>query len=127
MLLGDEPQFLEDRRTGWRFPLAADLRYQILSGHRDPLQGTGNVQNISSKALAFHSDKKLEPGWRLQVSMSWPARLDGLLMLRLVFEGVVLRVHGNLVVVNVGRPEFRTAGKGVATARREIAVTSGPQ
>ena len=56
--------------------------------------------------------------------MSWPTRLDGLLMLRLVFEGVVLRVHGNLVVVNVGRPEFRTAGKGVATARQEIAVAS---
>jgi hypothetical protein len=110
MLLGDEPQFLEDRRAGWRFPLASDLRYEILSGHRDPLQGTGNVENISSKALAFHSDRKLEPGWRLQVSMSWPARLDGVLMLRICQE-ISVSTSGQQAVVPIAMKPVASKSK----------------
>jgi hypothetical protein len=43
-------------------------------------------------------------------------------MLRLGFEGVVLRTHGSLVVVTIERPEFRTAGKITPAARQEIAA-----
>jgi ribosomal protein L32E len=43
-------------------------------------------------------------------------------MLRLGFEGVVLRTHGSLVVVTIERPEFRIAGKITAAARQEIAA-----
>src|ERR1035438_10372873 len=63
---------------------------------------------------------------RLSVSMAWPARLDNQCMLRLGFEGVVLRTHGSLVVLTIERPEFRTAGKITPAAREEIAaMTSG--
>jgi hypothetical protein len=47
-------------------------------------------------------------------------------MLRLGFEGVVLRTRGSLVVITIEHPEFRTAGKGAAAVREEIAaVASG--
>ena len=108
-----------------RFPLETDLRYH-LAGHgpASAVSGTGQVENISSRGLAFHADGRLEPGLRLNVSMAWPARLNEC-MLRLAFEGVVLAVRGSLVVVTIERPNFRTAGKSTAAAREEIAFTAG--
>ena len=114
-----------DRRRRLRFPLDTDLRYQ-LAGHRSTcaVSGTGRVENISSRGLAFRPDGPLEPGLRLNVSMAWPAKLDEC-MLRLAFEGVVLAVRGGLVVVTIERPNFRTAGRSTAAAREEIAETAG--
>src|SRR5450631_4314100 len=80
-----------DRKSRLRFPLNTELRYQISGrGHGDPIKGTGEVQNISSKGLVFRTDLPLEPGLRLRASMTWPAKLDSECRLRLVFEGVVL-------------------------------------
>ena len=58
---------------------------------------------------------------RLKVSLAWPAKL-GECRLRLNFEGVVLRTRGNLVVVSIERPDFRTAGKDTGPTREEIGV-----
>jgi hypothetical protein len=115
----------KDRRGRLRFPLDTELRYQ-LAGHwpTGPISGTGQVENISSRGLAFRANGPLEPGLRLKVSMAWPAKLDEC-MLRLAFEGVVLAVRGGLVVVTIERPNFRTAGKGTSAAQEEIADTAG--
>jgi hypothetical protein len=111
---------MRDRRRRLRFPLNTELRYRI-AGRENVANGTGEVENISSRGLAFRSDVPLYPGLRLNVSMAWPARLDEC-MLRLAFEGVILRVSGGLAVVTIERPHFRTAGKSSATAREEIAA-----
>ena len=98
-----------DRRTRLRFPLDADLRYQVsLQGK---ISGTGQVVNISSKALAFRTGGPLQPGMRLRVSVAWPAKLNEC-KLRLAFEGVVLRARDGLVVATVERPQFRTSREG---------------
>ena len=112
-----------ERRKRLRFPLNTELRYQIYGrGHDQPIRGTGQTQNISTKGLAFRADRPLERGLRLGVSMAWPATLDNQCMLRLVFEGVILRTFGNLVVLTIERPDFRTAGKSTGAAREEIAA-----
>ena len=116
---------MRDRRRRLRFPLDTDLRYQFAThGPDGAVSGTGRVENISSRGLAFRADGLLQRGLRLNVSMAWPARLDQC-MLRLAFEGVVLAVRGGLVVVTIERPNFRTAGRGTAAARQEIAETAG--
>ena len=113
-----------DRRRRLRFPLDTEVRFQFSGGgHRAPTQGTGMVENIGSRGLAFRADVPLKPGMRLSISMAWPAKLDEC-MLRLAFEGVVLRADGGLVVVSIERPEFRTAGKSTAAARAEIAAVA---
>jgi hypothetical protein len=101
-----------DRRKRLRFPLNTEVRFQF-SGpdQRHPTQGRGKVENISSSGLAFRTDAPPKVRSRLAVSLVWPVKLDNRIMLRLVFEGVVLRVSGGLVVVSIGRPEFRTARK----------------
>jgi hypothetical protein len=113
-----------DRRRRLRFPLDTDLRYQLPGrGPTGAVSGTGRVENISSRGLAFRADGPLEPGLRLNVSMAWPARLDEC-MLRLAFEGVVLAVRESLVVVSIERPNFRTAGRETAAAREGMAATA---
>jgi hypothetical protein len=47
-------------------------------------------------------------------------------MLRLAFDGEVLRVRDGLVVVTIERPEFRTAGKSTAS-EKIAAMASGIQ
>jgi hypothetical protein len=114
-----------DRRRRLRFPMATDLRYKVLGSHNgDQLSGIGIVRDISSKGLAFRINGPLQPGLRLHVSMAWPATLGDGCLLRLVFDGVVLRVRGDLAVVTIDRPEFRTAGKITAPARQEMAVVT---
>ena len=113
----------KERRKRLRFPLDTELRYHVCGrAHGNPNRGTGEVRDIGSRGLAFRADGPIEPGWRLSVSMAWPARLDNQCMLRLGFEGVVLRTHGSLVVITIERPEFRTAGKITPAAREEIAA-----
>jgi hypothetical protein len=115
----------KERRKRLRFPLDTELRYQVCGrgrGHGTSGRGTGQVRDIGSRGLAFHADGPIEPGWRLSVSMAWPARLDHQCILRLGFEGVVLRTHGSLVVLTIERPEFRTAGKITPAAQQEIAA-----
>ena len=99
-----------DRRTRLRFPLDMDLRFQV-SRYGKSMSGTGQVVNISSKALAFRTGGLLQPGMRLSVSVAWPAKLNEC-KLRLAFEGVVLRARDGLVVATVERPQFRTSREG---------------
>ena len=102
----------KDRRRRRRFALDTGLRYEVAgTSGAEPVKGTGQVLNISSRGIAFFADGPLERNQRLRVSMDWPAKLDNQTMLRLVLEGVVLRTRNNLVVINIERPEFRTAGK----------------
>jgi hypothetical protein len=94
-----------------RFPLDTEVRFQFSGrGHRNPTQGTGKAENISSSGLAFRTDEPLRPGTHLAVSIAWPAKRDDC-RLRLLFEGRVLRTSGSLVVVTIQRQEFRAAGK----------------
>jgi hypothetical protein len=104
-----------DRRRRVRFALNIGLRYEVCGNSvGEPIKGTGQVLDISSRGVAFHADRPLERNQRLKVSLDWPAKLDNQTPLRLVLEGVVLRIRGNLVVINIERPEFRTAGKSAA-------------
>jgi hypothetical protein len=117
--------FTIDRRKHLRFPLGTELRYQKSGyGHTEQTRGTGKVENISSKGLAFRADGPVEPGCQLSVSLAWPAKLDNQCLLRLALEGVVLRTRGNLVVLTILRQEFRTAGKSTEAARDEVAAVA---
>lgn len=114
-----------DRRGRLRFPLAIELKYQInRRGGAPKIRGTGTVENIGSRGLAFRADGSIERGVRLSISMAWPAKLDDHCLLRLTFDGIVLRTHGDLVVVTIEHPEFRTAGKGALVAHEELGAVA---
>jgi hypothetical protein len=76
------------------------------------LQGTGLTLNISSNGVLFESsDASLSPGRRLEISISWPAQLDGKCLLRLVARAHVVRAEQGQVAVQIDQYEFRTAGR----------------
>jgi hypothetical protein len=114
-----------ERRTRIRFPLETDLRFHIIRrGQGKPIQGTGQVVNMSSKGLAFRTDTPLECGQRLSISMAWPALLDDKCLLRLVLDGTIIRADGDFVVISIETHDFRTSGRSTAAVREEVATIS---
>jgi hypothetical protein len=112
-----------ERRNRLRFPLNTELRFEAyLPGSGQPIQGIGQAENMSSMGLAFRCDTPLPLGARVSVSMAWPAKLDNQCLLRMVFDGDVVRSDGDLIVLTIERYEFRTSGKGNAAARNEVAA-----
>jgi hypothetical protein len=100
-----------------------ELRFEAFPpGNGAPIQGVGQAENMSSMGLAFRSETPLECGSRVSVSLAWPARLDNQCLLRMVFEGDVVRCEDGLVVLTIERYEFRTSGRSNSAARQEIAA-----
>jgi len=110
-----------ERRARLRFPLSTELRFHVIRrGQGRLIQGTGQAANMSSKGLAFRTGTALDRGARLSISLAWPALLDNHCMLRLLVEGTVVRIDGDLVVIAIDSHDFRTSGRS-ALARDEIA------
>jgi hypothetical protein len=99
---------LNERRGNSRFPIQQYVHYRILGARSDPASGTGQTLNISSSGILFKADSLLVPGKHLELSINWPAQLDGKCPLKLVARGWVKRCHGSQVAVEIEKYEFRT-------------------
>ena len=75
--------------------------------------GTGETINISSTGVLFKAETPLPPGKRLELSISWPAQLDGKYGLKLVICGPIICCEGTNVALQIENYEFRTAGRGL--------------
>ena len=97
-----------DRRGSVRFPVNLELRYSVV-GHRRPAEtGSGRTIDMSSSGLSFTADRPLSIGQKLDLSIDWPALLDGDVQLQLVVSGVVVRTDGAVTALRMDRHEFRT-------------------
>jgi hypothetical protein len=105
-----------ERRASDRFPIVRDVRYKLPSSNRSPLAGTGQTINISSNGVLFSAQEPMVPGKRLELSISWPAQLDGKCGLKLVARGRVVRCRGTAVAIEIEKYEFRTQGSGALAA-----------
>jgi hypothetical protein len=76
----------------------------------DPGESTGKgiTLNISSKGVLFAAEERLTAGRRVEISMNWPAQLNGHCPLKLVATGEVVRGEGMQAAVRIERYEFRT-------------------
>ena len=99
-----------DRRGNSRFPIVRDLRYRLLSSKINPEWGVGTTLDISSSGILFEAETPLPLGRRLEISISWPAQLNGKCALKLVARGRITRSRGNEVAVQMDKYEFRTQG-----------------
>jgi hypothetical protein len=88
----------------------------VLSNKDGSELGVGRTVNISSGGVLFTASNPLNPGRRLELSISWPAQLDGKCGLKLVAKGRVVRCEGTAVAVEVEKYEFRTQGTGALSA-----------
>jgi hypothetical protein len=67
---------------------------------------------MSSSGLSFTADRPLSIGQKLDLSIDWPARLDGDVQLQLVVSGVVVRNSGAVTALRIERHDFRTRSAG---------------
>jgi hypothetical protein len=108
-----------DRRANDRFPIEREVRYRVLSSKNSAGIGIGKTVNISSNGVLFTAQAPLSTGKRIELSISWPAQLDGKCNLKLVARGRVVRSEGNQVAIEIEKYEFRTQ------SARGFAASSG--
>jgi hypothetical protein len=99
-----------NRRGADRFPISREMRYKLLGGRGNAGWYSGETIDMSSTGVLFHAASPLPPGKRLEISISWPALLDGRCGLKLVARCRVTRCSGTKVAVKMDKHEFRTQG-----------------
>ena len=102
-----------ERRSSTRFPLTLALRFAVSGRHAPEEMGSDRTIDLSSSGLTFTADGLLFPGQRLDVSIDWPALLDGGVQLQLMISGMVVRTDGTVTALQIQRHEFKTRRVGL--------------
>lgn len=97
-----------DRRSKRRFGIEQGLRYRLLYGSRVTESGTGRTVNISSSGVWFTTETALGTGLPVELSMSWPVRLNDVCPMKLMIYGCVVRSDQDGAALAIERYEFRT-------------------
>jgi hypothetical protein len=101
---------MERQSDGCQPPLyhvTLDVRYEIVSGGSVLAAGTGQTTLMGSHELVFAADLNVGQGASVDISVSWPAVLDGHVRLELVIGGRVAAVVGRWITVEIGKCQFR--------------------
>lgn len=111
-----------NRRRTTRFPVCEELKYRVM--HKSfRVSGTGKTLNIGSGGVLFTTEEQLPLGRTVELSVNWPARLDGTCPLKFVAVGRVIRAESTFAAVRIERYEFRTRALG-DRIEREIATVA---
>ena len=105
-----------DRRETNRFPVREEVRYRLLQSKAIQLAGAGKTVDISSGGILFTTSEPLPTGRLVEISVNWPARLDGTCPLQLVATGRIVRADGAKAAVRIERYEFRTRSSATLSA-----------
>jgi hypothetical protein len=99
---------LPERRGTSRFPVREDVRYRVVHSRTAKVSGCGTTLNIGSGGILFTTEENLPIGRTVELSVNWPARLDGTCPLQFVATGRVVRSDGQRAAVRIERYEFKT-------------------
>jgi hypothetical protein len=104
-----KPDQASDRRATRRFAIEQEVLYRILD-HRAaaPESGVGKTLDMSSGGMLFETQQQLRAGKRVEVSVNWPATLDGGCPLKLVALGRLVRADEKSAAMHIEQHEFRT-------------------
>jgi hypothetical protein len=97
-----------ERRAAIRFAIESEVLYKILD-HRAavPESGAGKTLDISSGGVLFETVQRLRSGKRVELSVNWPAQLEGP-PLKFVAVGRVVRADETRAAMHIEQYEFRT-------------------
>jgi PilZ domain-containing protein len=99
-----------ERRENPRFPLHESVTYRLVEEKMGSIAGAGVTLDIGSGGVLFTTQNRLPLGENVELSMNWPARLDGKCPLKFVATGHVIRSQETWAVVRIERYDFRTRG-----------------
>jgi len=107
---------MRNRRASGRFPLKEELKYRVLHSEEENPGGFGKTLNIGSGGILFSTDGRLAVGRMVELSVNWPARIDGTCALQFIAVGRVVRSESGQAVVKIERYEFKTRRASAAAA-----------
>lgn len=116
-----------ERRSAVRYPIVLNIQYRAVR-KRSNYVGAGKTIDISSRGLVIVAEHSVRVGVRLEVTMEWPALLDGVVEIVLVAIGRVVRVRESSFALELSRHEFRTVKRKfqlAAAGLRYSAATAG--
>jgi len=99
---------LPERRGTSRFPVREDVRYRVVHSKTGNISGSGMTLNIGSGGILFTTVEKLPLGRTVELSVNWPAMLNGNCPLQFVATGRVIRSEDTRAAVRIDRYEFKT-------------------
>jgi len=100
-----------DRRASNRLPIERDVHYKVLDGKKTvKYVGSGKSLNMSSGGVLFTTASSLREGERIELAVSWPAKLDDRIPMKLVAIGVLVRTHETQAAMSIERYQFKTHG-----------------
>jgi hypothetical protein len=106
-----------ERRFSNRLPIERALRYRVFGARNTVTQvGSGKTLNMSSRGVLFTCESSLPKGARIELTVSWPAKLNDEVPLNLVAMGFLVRSDRNHAAIAMERYEFRTRGAGFEEA-----------
>ena len=82
--------------------------------------GSGTTLNMGSRGILFTTEERLALGRMVELSVNWPARLDGVCPLQFVATGRVVRSESDNAAVRIERYEFKTRSSQVYSARGRL-------
>ena len=100
---------LSERRASQRFLIECKAEYRVISRGVADVSGWGQTVNVSSSGILLTVEHVLSVGWRMEVSVDWPVRLDDKIPLKWVLKGQVVRSATREVALSIKRYQFRTA------------------
>ena len=106
-----------ERRESNRFPLKEDLKYRLVHSKQE-ISGSGTTLNIGSGGILFTTQETLPVGRTIEISVNWPARLDGVCALQFVAVGRVIRAEAGRAAVRIDKYQFKTRGNADFRAQR---------
>ena len=96
----------ESRRIAGRprdSPLREEVRYTVQNSKTAKMSGTGRTLDFASGGILFTTEELLPVGRRVELSVSWPARLGGTCPLQFVATGRVVRAESDRAAVRIER------------------------
>jgi hypothetical protein len=108
----DEILHLGDRRSSIRMAIEREIHYKVLGRRKGIVKqaGSGRTVNISSGGMLFTTEATIAAGERVEVSVSWPAKLRGVTPLKLVALGHVVRRDEREAAIVIEKHEFKPVG-----------------
>jgi hypothetical protein len=93
-----------------------DVRYRVIQARNAKIMGSGTTLNMGSRGILFTTEERLALGRMVELSVNWPARLDGVCPLQFVATGRVVRSESDKAAVRIERYEFKTRSSQVYAA-----------
>ena len=112
-------RFNRERRARRRYSISENVSYLIRCEREVLHRGTGHILNLSSSGILFESEEPLPVGEKVELSIPWPALLNGEIALSLRTIGTIVRANRRHTAATIDKYEF-------FTAKHAAVAASGP-